>query len=367
MEPFKNKINLPLIEKLAARVRDVSTDFDSEAFVRIAGAGLSRLELKARIDHVAGALQTCLPGPYPKDLDTLLETLPPPFESESGWGDTIFVTWIHAHFVQRFGLDDVMPSLNAMVEITQRGSCEFAVRPFLIRHPTSTRAFLTSQLGHESPHVRRWISEGTRPRLPWGERLDALVFDPSPNLPLLEALRRDDSTYVQTSVANHIGDIAKDHPGLAVELVEKWQDEGFARAPWIAKRALRHLIKKGHKGALKALGYADGTAATVSRLTVDKTRVRIGEDVVCSFVLEAGADEKLNVDIGVDFVTARGKTSRKVFKLKSLEVEAGQFIPLKKKQRLRPLATRNIYPGEHVLTVLVNGTALARIPFLVVA
>lgn len=364
MEPFKNKINNALIEQLARQVHGVWSGFDTAAFIRIATTGLAELELKARINHVTHALGRCLPADYPRAIDILLKTLPPPFESESGWGDTIFVTWIHAHFVRCFGLDDVMLSLNAMVEITQRGSCEFAVRPYLLKHRAKTRAFLEAQLTHESPHVRRWISEGTRPRLPWGERLDDMVADPAPNIFLLEALRRDKSRYVQTSVANHIGDIAKDHPELAVGLVSKWQDEGFERANWLASHALRHLIKKGHRGALSALGYTKGTDARIIGLTVDKQRVRIGESVVCSFNLETDKDEKLNVDIGIDFVTARGGMSRKVFKLKSLEVQAGKTVALKKKQLFKPISTRTLYPGEHTFTVLVNGIDLGRVSFL---
>jgi len=37
-------------------------------------------------------------------------------------------------------------------------------------------------------HVRRLASEGSRPRLPWGTRLKAIVENPDPTAPILEAL-----------------------------------------------------------------------------------------------------------------------------------------------------------------------------------
>lgn len=69
-------------------------------------------------------------------------------------------------------------------------------------------------------HVRRLVSEGTRLRLPWAMQLPGLIQDPTPMLPLLEALRDDKEEYVRSSVANHLNDIAKDHPDLVAGLVK---------------------------------------------------------------------------------------------------------------------------------------------------
>jgi 3-methyladenine DNA glycosylase AlkC len=41
-------------------------------------------------------------------------------------------------------------------------------------------------------------------------------------LPLLEALMDDPSDYVRRSVANHLNDIAKDHPQLGAAWLERW-------------------------------------------------------------------------------------------------------------------------------------------------
>ena len=44
--------------------------------------------------------------------------------------------------------------------------------------------------------MRRFASEGCRPRLPWGRALPAFKADPRPILPVLEKLKADESEYV---------------------------------------------------------------------------------------------------------------------------------------------------------------------------
>ena len=47
----------------------------------------------------------------------------------------VFTHWPMAQFVQDFGVDHFEASVAAMKIITRRASCEFAVRPFLVRYP----------------------------------------------------------------------------------------------------------------------------------------------------------------------------------------------------------------------------------------
>ena len=61
----------------------------------------------------------------------------------------------------------------------------------------------------ENCHVRRLVSEGTRPRLPWASRLPEFQRNPEPVLELLEKLKNDPELYVRRSVANNLNDIAK--------------------------------------------------------------------------------------------------------------------------------------------------------------
>ena len=140
--------------------------------------------------------------------------------------------------------------MQAQHALTRRFSAEFSIRPFLVRDQTRTLARLLEWTTDPDPHVRRLCSEGSRPRLPWGMRLTAFVQDPGPVLPILERLKDDPSLYVRRSVANHLGDIAKDHPERVFALCEAWLDGASNERKWLIRHALRHPAGKGHPTAL---------------------------------------------------------------------------------------------------------------------
>ena len=154
--------------------------------------------------------------------------------------------------------------MTAMIELTQRFSSEYAVRPFVERYPEATFKRLLALTDDPSPHVRRWCSEGTRPRLPWGAKLHHLVADPSPIWPILEALKDDDELYVRRSVANNLNDIGKDHAALVVERCQAWLEDGNAQRDWTVKHGLRSLVKDGDPGALAVMGYGPPSGSFVS-------------------------------------------------------------------------------------------------------
>lgn len=361
---FKHHIGPALVHRLAAATKQAWPAFNVKAFERAVLPKLVPLELKARVDLVARAWAERLPPEYPEALAVMLATMGPPLTQDTQVAQGLFYHWIHAHFVQCFGLQHPELSLNAMVQITQRSTAEFCVRPFFQAYPRQTLTFLKRLRTHESPHVRRWVSEGSRPRLPWGLRLTAFVKDPTPVLALITPLRADPSLYVRTSVANNLNDIAKDHPDIVVETIRQWLAEpNNPHAPWIAKRALRHLVKQGHAGALRALGFGVGTKAKLSALTIDKRLVVVGDALTFAFTLEGKAQESLNIDYAVAFQMASGKTASKVFKLKALTIAKGQKLLLQKRHSFKPITTRRYHPGVHSITVLANGHGLGSVQF----
>jgi 3-methyladenine DNA glycosylase AlkC len=91
----------------------------------------------------------------------------------------------------------------------------------------------------------------TRPRLPWAMRLREFQDDPNLSLPLLEILKNDPESYVRRSVANHLGDIAKDHPDIAFDVCGEWLEEiknsddpkQRKNRRWIVRTVLRHALR----------------------------------------------------------------------------------------------------------------------------
>lgn len=233
--------------------------FDAPRFRRAARKDLAPLSIMQRGLHLARVLRAYLPPRYADAIAVLLHSLPPPNTATSDRGLGVFFYLPHTSFVALYGLaaehnagaDPFDTSMHAQYELTRRFTAEFSIRPFLIRSPERTLARLMEWTRDPDPHVRRLCSEGSRPRLPWAQRIPAFVQDPRPTLPILDALKDDTSLYVRRSVANHIGDIAKDHPQLAFDLCERWLDGASPERKWLIRHAVRHPAKHGAHAALR--------------------------------------------------------------------------------------------------------------------
>ncbi len=256
---LKTLLDRDAIDCLADNLTFASPGFDAAKFLKRAGQGIDPLGLMDRGRHLAGVLRHCLPPLYEEAIAVLLRSLTPPLARTEDFGLGGFFYLPHVAFVATYGLDPAHNggrdpfeiSMRANYELTRRFSAEFSIRPFLDRWPERTLDQLMRWTRDPDPHVRRLCSEGTRPRLPWAARLQTFVRDPRPVLPILEALKDDADLYVRRSVANHVGDIAKDHPSLAFDLCERWLDDAGAERRWVIRHALRHPARKGVKAALR--------------------------------------------------------------------------------------------------------------------
>lgn len=364
MEPFKNFLNLSLAHKLAERISAVYPAFDTDAFVAAVAARLESLELKERAVLMADALRDHLPADFPTAANILLAILGSEDDSLEGVANHSFWLMPVATFVERHGLDHFEASVAAMMEITKRHTAEFTIRPFLLRYPEQTLAVLHEWVYDSNEHVRRLVSEGTRPRLPWGMRLQPFIADPSPTLALLEQLKDDPSEYVRRSVANHLNDISKDNPHLVIATLQRWQQDAGHERLWIIRHALRSLVKAGDPDALALLGFGDAPVS-LHAFTITPAVIHLGEAVTLSFTLQnkSEAPHKLVIDYVVHLVKANGRTSPKVFKLTMRTLAGGEAVTLQRRHVVKPVTTRRYYPGEHQVEIQVNGRRLGSASF----
>lgn len=341
---------------LAALFQAAALKFDAKRFLSHTLPGLEERSLMQRLHQTSLALDSALPGSF-RQKTAVLHTIAPQVGHE-------FVAIFLSDFVATFGLEDPGFSLESLRRFTRFGSAEFAVRPFLQRDLEGTLRVIKGWTADSCEHVRRLASEGSRPRLPWGLRLQALVIDPSPTAPILEALRDDPSLYVRKSVANHLNDVTKDHPEWVLDRLEAWRLEASAERRWIAKHACRTLIKRGHARALSLFGFGAKPAVQVG-LAVKPARLCLGESLSLSarLVSTTNRTQRLAIDYVVHYVRAGGATSAKVFKWSEVELPAGGEVTLVKKQTLRDFTTRRHYPGRHRVELQVNGHRLAEAAF----
>ncbi len=358
-EPLKNHFGPQIPRRIAGMISAVFPRFDTNVFLKEVLNGYEALDLTPRGRQIAKTLRRHLPDDYAKSVEILLASLGPKLDRTEEQGMAPFLYLPHVLFVAEFGLDHFELSMQAQYELTQRFTAEFSIRPFLVRYPEQTLARLATWTKDPSPHLRRLVSEGTRPRLPWAPRLRAFQKDPRPVLALLELLKDDPALYVRRSVANNLNDIGKDHPALLVETARRWMTDANEARRWLIRHALRSAIKRGEPGALGFLGFGKKANVAIRNAIITPKRPRVGGSVRIGFevVNKDSRRQRVMVDFRIHFVKANGKTSPKVFKLKAIELAPKETVPLGKTISLTEMTTRKHYPGIHRVEVVLNGTA----------
>ena len=245
----------------------------------------------------------------------------------------------------------------AQYELTQRFTAEFSIRPFLERYTQETFAQLKQWANDPNVHVRRLVSEGTRPRLPWAPRLKILQKDPSPVLRLLELLKDDPELYVRRSVANNLNDIGKDNPSIFIETANRWMEGATKERCRLVRHALRSAIKRRDTNALKILGFSETAKVSLDKISISPGNPKMGGKVVLSFQLTSTVShtQDILVDYCVHFMKSNGKTSPKIFKLKTINIKPKESVLLKKSVSLANMTTRKHYPGKHIVDIILNG------------
>lgn len=347
-DTLKSGFGLGVARGIAAAISAVHPAFPREDFLRDVAKGYGPLSLTRRSSHIAAALRKHLPADYPLAAKILVD-------SAKGSKDSFFYM-PHLNFVSTHGLEHFEESMRAQYVLTQLFTAEFSIRAFLEKHPERTLARLREWAADPSPHVRRLVSEGTRPRLPWASRLRAFQEDPRPVLELLELLKDDPELYVRRSVANNLNDIGKDHPELVVKVAKRWLRGATPEREWIVRHALRSAVKRAEAGALGALGYGEKASVAIRDVKIEPAKAKIGGHVRIGFVLKSRSKkrQRVMVDLVVHFVKSRG-TGAKTFKLKAVELAPGASVSIGKKISLQQHTTRTHYPGVHRVEVLVNG------------
>lgn len=257
--PLKLVLDKPAVTQLGKNLMIVNSNFNATGFVEKVMQDIEPLGLKDRALLIAKLLREYLPNNFSEAITDILNSLTPPLKETDNLGLSGMFYLPHVSFVALYGLDkkynrDIDPfdiSMKAQYQLTKRFSSEFSIRSFLIDQEERTFETLYKWMNDPDPHVRRLCSEGTRPRLPWAQKIPSLVKDPSPSFRILEKLKNDTDLYVRRSVANHVGDIAKDNLEMALELCESWLPKSSNKLKWVVRHALRYPAKKGNEEALR--------------------------------------------------------------------------------------------------------------------
>lgn len=355
MEPFKNLLGFKAARSISDALIRAYPKFDADRFLRGLKKELEPLELKARMLRLTDRLTEVLPDSPRRTFPILIEALEA--GAAEGEGLSGFPVWPLTQYIATHGQGEFELSMNALREMTRRFSAEFAIRYFLISNEARTLKQMIAWTEDRDEHIRRLASEGSRPLLPWGQKLVSFVADPNKTWPILERLRGDGSLYVRTSVANHLNDHTKNHDDWVFERLKTWDlSNATPELKWILRRGLRTCVKRGDARALAIFGVGTVAVKVLSAELLTK-RLIAGGALETRVTLSNPSDRigKVIVDHEIHLLRANGRHGKKVFKGRILELAPGEKRTVEFRIPLRIVTTRKYYPGKQGWSLITNG------------
>jgi 3-methyladenine DNA glycosylase AlkC len=363
---IRDFFNRDTILQLADKIKSHYQSFDSNGFYKQLVPNIDAMTYSERKTAITDVLDKFLPVDFQKAIDILLHALPAPIHADGNIATAErFMVVPMAEFVARKGLDDVDVSLSALHRMTKSCTSEWAIRPFIEKHPDKLHKTLKIWARDKDEHVRRLVSEGSRPYVPWGQKLILVEQNPEWSITLLELLKHDPSEYVRRSVANHLNDLTKKHPERILTLLTAWnQQNDSSEMKALIKHALRNLIKQGHPVALELIGFSSTVDVEIRHF---KYKELVEEEGIQTFsfdlVSKSIKEQDLLIDYAIHFQKSNGTISPKVFKLTSLTLMPGEIVKIKKSFSFKKITTRKYYFGLHKIEIFINGNSLKLQPF----
>lgn len=354
MAALKDLYSPAFYQKLSVVLGQVLPSFDSGRFTNlIFTPEFEQKELKGRMRHTAQILHTFLSDDF-EEAVRLIEKIIAKLREER-FGEHSLEFMFLPDYIETYGINDYKNAIRAIEFTTQFVSCEFAVRPFLLKYEDQMLQQMEQWSLHPNHHVRRLATEGSRPRLPWAMAIPSLKKNPAPILPLLENLKNDPSEYVRRSVANNLNDITKDHPQIVIDIASKWK--GISKeTDAIIKHGSRTLLKKGNIDILSHYGL-NNESLHFTDFIITTPEVKNGDAVAFTFsIANSGNNPKtVRLEYAVYYNKANGLLLKKVFKISERIYQPNEKATVTRSQSFRPITTRRYYTGIHRLAVIING------------
>lgn len=352
---LKNVYNDHFFNIYTNALKDVVPDFNLDQFMdSVRDDSWESKELKQRMTHLTLHTGKLLPTQNQEKVTTIINIVNE--LRKSGVNDQNFPYLFMADLIPAHMIEDLHLSIPAIEFMTVFTSFEFAGRSYFVKYPKEMMAQMLKWSKHSNPYIRRYSSEGCRPRLPWGLQLKQFVVDPTPIIPILDNLKDDPSEYVRKSVANNLNDISKDHPDLVIDIIKKWKGK-TKNTDWILKHASRTLLKKGHHEVLDLFGTSAKTMFEVTHFDISHDQLTLGDQLSFDYkiVNKEKTSAKFRLEYVIHFVKSNGQHSKKIFKIVEPTLSEGEILSGSKKHKFIDLTTRKHYAGIHKIALVVNG------------
>ncbi len=370
MEPLKNIFSLQLIHILGNNIQAVYPQFALNEFIAMASNNLENLEMKPRSYQIYTALHHFLPDNFEESASICIQSFGAELSENQNraFGLSVFYYLPFSDWISEQGVapEKLPTSFKFLSELTKRFTAEFAVRKFLIEFPKQTMDFIHQCSQSNNLHLRRFASEGIRPYLPWGLQIKSFAQNPQPVFEVLQKLMHDESEYVQKSVGNNLNDITKNHPDLVIDFLNPYTQNPTKGQQKIIHLATRNLIKKGYSKAFQLLNYTTQIQCA-AQIKISPSTIKMGETITLEAQIQPNSSHSQNLlmDYCIYFVRNNNKNNGKVFKWKKLQLNPQQNIQLQTQYSFKPITTRKYYPGEHFISIIINGNEIIKTSFVV--
>lgn len=354
MEPFKNLISQSLVIKIAQKINEHDQTFNSSLFQKNIKKQINDLELKDRVRLISSELHKVSSLSYLQNLEIFNKII----DQFKG-----FELWPISQYIEDYGIlsnqsNEIKKSLITLSHLTKKFTAEFAIRNYINNFEEETYKSLLAWASDPNEHLRRLASEGTRPNLPWGKKLNNQEELMAKNLALLEKLKFDDSEYVRKSVSNHLNDISRINKKLFLTTIQNWHKEGVDKK--LIRHSLRTLLKAGDAQALQILGYKKSASliAKIKKLTPSK--ISEGDRIKIYFEIKnmTNKSQPILVDFVLCLLQKNSKYSKKVFRIKDTKIDANTSVIFEKEYHFKRVTTRKHYAGSQYIKLQVNGNTL---------
>ena len=132
-ELFKNVYNQKFFSEFTKTLQQVIPDFNRGSFLSlIFDNQWESRELKQRMRHISIILKNHLPEDYVENVNAILSLIKQ--LQKDGAKENSLEFMFFPDFIELYGLENYNSSIDAFELITQFTSCEFAVRPFIIKY-----------------------------------------------------------------------------------------------------------------------------------------------------------------------------------------------------------------------------------------
>ena len=362
-ELLKNIYNEKFFHIFTKSVQEIVPNFAKKAFLNdIYDNEWENRELKQRMRHITLVFQKHLSEDYTQNIKTILALIPVLLKNGVKPDNLEYIFF--PDFIEVYGQDHYPTSVNAMEKITQFVTCEFGIRPFILRYQEEMLAQMLEWTNHNHHSVRRLATEGCRPRLPWAMGIPALKKNPNPILPILKKLKSDPSESVRRSVANNLNDISKDHPQIVIDIAHKWKGTS-KEIDSLVKHACRTLLKQGNPEVMELFGFGAIDNIEIENFQILTPKVNIGAYLEFSFRFLNKSEKAslIRLEYGVYYQKANGTLSKKVFKISEKIYAEHSETAIHRKHSFKVITTRKFHLGKHQVALIINGKELESYDF----